>query len=47
MYKGTCVKWGQYRSTAGDRLMGYYIEYDAGDAYWMLEKDVHSYLLSE
>ena len=47
MYRGTCVKWGQYTSTVGDLLYGYYIEYDVGDEYWMLEKDVHTYLISE
>ena len=48
-YKGTCVKWGTYKSTSGEQLMGYYVQYDAGDgdAYWMLEKDVHGYILSE
>ena len=34
------MKWGQYRSNAGDLLLGYTIEYDVGDGYWMLEKDV-------
>ena len=47
MYKGKCVKWGKYRSTSGGYLLGYYIRYDAGDAFWMLEKDVQTYLLDE
>ena len=47
MYRGTCSKWGKYKSTSGDQLLGYYVVYDVGDSYWMLEKDVHSYVLSE
>lgn len=47
MYTDTCSKWGKYKSTSGDQLLGYYVVYDAGDAYWMLEKDVHSYVLPE
>ena len=43
-YRGVCKQWGKYSNYMGDRVYGYYVHYDDGDRYWMLEKDVHKYV---
>ena len=43
-YRGTCKRWGRYKNKMGEQSLGYYIHYDDGDKYWMLESDVHLYV---
>ena len=45
-YRGICKQWGRYINTQGERVCGYYVHFDAGDKWWMLEKDVHTYSVS-
>ena len=44
MCGGKAGRWGRYRSTRGTYNYGYYIHFDEGDKYWMIENDVHKYL---
>ena len=44
-FGGRVGRWGRYKSSTGDDSYGYYIHYDEGDKWWMLESDVHKYLL--
>ena len=46
-YEGVCHKWGRYKRTRGGNTYGYYIHYDEGDKYWMMESNVHKYLIPE
>ena len=43
-YEGTVNRWGQYTNGNGQKTHGYYIHYDEGDKFWMLEFNVHKYL---
>ena len=44
-YLGTVNRWGRYKNTRGQNSYGYYIHYDEGDKYWMIESNVHKYLM--
>ena len=44
-YRGVCKRWGQYTNTQKKRAYGYYVHFEEGDRYWMLEEDVHTYLV--
>ena len=44
-YGGRVGEWGRYRSFGGGYSYGYYIHYDDGIKYYMLESDVHSYIV--
>ena len=46
-YGGVCNRWGRYRNGRGEYSYGYYIHFDEGDKYWMIESDVHSYIIQE
>ena len=46
IHGGVCRQWGRYRNSQGTFSYGYYIYFDAGDRYWLLESDVHKYLES-
>ena len=46
IHGGVCRQWGRYRNSQGTYSYGYYIYFDAGDRYWLLESDVHKYLES-
>ena len=46
-YGGVCHKWGRYRNFQGEYDHGYYIHFDEGDKYWMIESDVHSFVVQE
>ena len=46
-YGGRVGEWGRYRSFGGGYSYGYYIHYDDGIKYYMLESDVHSYIVQE
>lgn len=46
-YPGLVYKWTSYRNVNLEKLWGYDIHYDDGDAYYMLEDDVVHYLLPE
>ena len=46
-YGGRVGKWGRYKSFRGEYSHGYYIHYDDGVKYYMLESDVHSYIVQE
>ena len=46
-FAGRVGRWGRYKSTCstGGYSYGYYIHYDEGDKWWMLESDVHKYVV--
>ena len=46
---GSVYKWGKYRRVGRGRYYnyGYYIHFDEGDKYWLLEADVHCYIIQE
>ena len=44
-YLGTVNRWGRYKNTNGQNSHGYYIHYDEGDRYWMIESNVHKYVM--
>ena len=44
-YLGTVNRWGRYKNVKGENSYGYYIHYDEGDKYWMVESDVHKYVM--
>ena len=46
-YAGLVHKWTSYRNNKLEKLWGYDIHYDVGDEYYMLEVDVHKYLVPE
>ena len=46
-YPGLVHKWTKYTNNNLEKVWGYDIHYDAGDSYYMLEIDVHRYLVSE
>ena len=46
-YTGVCKRWGRYENNIGERVYGYLIHYNDGDKFWMLEKNVHLYVVEE
>ena len=44
-YLGTVNRWGRFKNIVKQNSYGYYIHYDEGDKYWMIESDVHKYII--